>query len=253
MKQSATVYNYYQSYYLAKAWVELGLAELGHRGIGWEQTFADSGFVWENFICSGRCDMEFSLSWTANNLSQQFRTDNTCQSPFLLSGGQSFILPLFRDSGEYGLSQGFATGIGYTNLYGALQKSNIITNGITPVTFGMVVLSGNDLANNGIFFQTGDLREWLWKFLDSFDAYFRNLSNLASLTSPRGIAPYRFFFMISNSSQENISFCLSGEQALPTQQYYLQSQWTYDHQNLVLEAVYKQPIPDFLLNGYLNY
>ena len=62
MKQSATVYNYYQSYYLAKAGVELGLAELGHRGVGFEQIFSDPLFMSGNFLCAGRCSMTFILS-----------------------------------------------------------------------------------------------------------------------------------------------------------------------------------------------
>jgi hypothetical protein len=61
-KQSATVYNSYQSYYLAKAGIELGLSELGHRGIGFEQIFSDEVFLSGNFLCAGRCVLSFGLS-----------------------------------------------------------------------------------------------------------------------------------------------------------------------------------------------
>ncbi|MCX6822535.1 MAG: hypothetical protein NTX91_00870 [candidate division SR1 bacterium] len=258
MKQSATVYNYYQSYYLAKAGVELSLAELGHRGIGFEQTFSDASFLSGNFICAGRCSLSVGLSGMTTHLSQQFQTQSidssvtACQFPFVVSGGQSFILPLFQDNFIGSLTDGFTTSIVYTNLYGALAAAEIQTSNLSQVTFGMVVLSGNDLADNGIFFQTGDIKGGLPAFLTSFDTYFRNISALTDI-SREDISPYRFFFMISNSHQEPISFCLAGPQALPTQQYYIQSQGTYDHQTLGLEAVYKQPIPDFLLNGYLNF
>ncbi len=252
MKQSATVYNYYQSYYLAKAWVELSLAELGHRGIGFEQTFSDASFLSGNFLCAGRCSLTVGLSWTATNLSQQFWTDNTCQSPFVLSGWQSLIIPLFKDNFVGSLADGFTKPITYTNLYGALAAAEIQTTDLSQVTFGMVVLSGDDLAGNGIFFQTGNIKEGLTNFLTSFDSYFSSLAVLTDISNQE-ISPYRFLFMISNSSWEQISFCLAWPQALPTQQYYIQSQGTYDHQTLGLEAVYKQPIPDFLLNGYLQF
>ena len=132
-------------------------------------------------------------------------------------------MPVFRESQEYSLSQSFVTPIAYTNLYSALKNANINTEDSRQVTFGMVVLSGEDLASNGIFFQTGDLKEGLSDFLTSFDTYFRPLSSISDLSN-EDITPYRFFFMISNSSQENISFCLASEEALSTQQYYLKSQ-----------------------------
>lgn len=252
MKQSATTYNYYQSYYLAKAGVELGLTELGHRGVGFEQTFADSGFVQKNFLCGKRCDLTFALSWTSSYLSQQFRTDTTCKFPFVLSGGGSLIIPVFKDIFSWSLSDGFSQKISYQNLYKELRKANIIPSADSPVTFGMVVLSWEELASDGIFFQSGSLDGWLQSFLTAFDTQFREPQGISSLDR-RDISPYRFFFMISNPSDKDISFCVNVPWALPTQQYYLQSQWTYDSQKLWLEAIYKQPIPDFLLNGYLSF
>lgn len=252
MKQSATVYNYYQSYYLAKAWVELSLAELGHRGLGFEQTFSDPSFLSGNFLCAGRCSFSFGLSWTSTNLSQQFRTNETCQSPFVLSGGASLIIPLFKDKWVASLDEWFTLPIGYQNLYGALASATVETQSLDPVTFGIVVLSGEELAGNGIFFQTGILKEWPRLFLDSFGAYFWNLSSITNLSN-ENILPYRFYFLISNHASDQISFCLSAQQPLPTQQYYIKSQWVYDHQTLWLEAISKQPIPDFLINGYLDF
>jgi hypothetical protein len=39
-----------------------------------------------------------------------------------------------------------------------LASATIETQSLDPVTFGMVILSGEELAENGIFFQTGDLK-----------------------------------------------------------------------------------------------
>jgi hypothetical protein len=60
--------------------------------------------------------------------------------------------------------------------------------------------------------------------------------------------------MISNPTENTVvSFCLSSQEPLPPQQYYLKSRGKYDDQELGLEALYKQPIPDFLLNAYTDY
>ena len=126
----------------------------------------------------------------------------------MLSDGQSLIVPLFKDNFVGSLSDGFTTVMSYDNLYGALLAAEIQTSDLSQVTFGMVVLSGNELAGNGIFFQTGNIKEGLTNFLTSFDSYFRNLSALPDISN-QDISPYRFFFMISNSSQEPISFCLA--------------------------------------------
>jgi len=64
---------------------------------------------------------------------------------------------LFKDNFAGPLSDGFTKTISYTNLYGALAAAEIQTSDLSQVTFGMVVLSGDELAGNGIFFQTGDI------------------------------------------------------------------------------------------------
>ncbi len=252
IKQSATVYNYYQSYYLAKAGTELALSEIWYRGIWFEQTFFSSGFVVENFRCGWRCSFAYSLSWMTNVLSQQFWTSTWCQTPFVLSKWESFILPLFFDAFVGPLSEAFVSPISYANLYEHLLNSTLVTSDLYEVTFGMLVLSGWDLASNWFFFQTGSLKTWLPWFLSAFDGYFRSALWISNLTNTY-ITPYTLYFLISNARDQEISFCLQSTQPLPTQQYYIKSQWTYDHQTLWLEALYKQPIPDFLLNGYLRF
>jgi hypothetical protein len=95
------------------------------------------------------------------------------------------------------------------------------------------------------------LKTDLQTFLTAFDTRFRGLLWLSSLAG--NIWIYKFFFMISNSSADPVNFCMTSPWVLSTQQYYIKSQWTYDQQTLWLEAMYKQPIPDFLLNGYANF
>ena len=106
---------------------------------------------------------------------------------------------MFKDNFVGSLADGFTKPITYTNLYGALAAAEIQTTDLSQVTFGMVVLSGDDLAGNGIFFQTGNIKEGLTNFLTSFDSYFSSLAVLTDISNQE-ISPYRFLFMISNSS-----------------------------------------------------
>ena len=252
MKQSASTFNYYQSYYLAKWWIEFGLTELTHRGIGFDQVVNSwSAFISWNFLCAGRCDLRFALSWTSNMLSDNFRETSGCQDPFVLTGAQSLIVPLFKGNTPTSYGDSFSADITYTNLYDAMADINIDTTYDQEVVFGMLVLSGEDLSSDGIFFRTGDLENGLHGFLSDFQSYVHlaDISNIAN----QHIDPYRFYFMISNPGETKVTFCLASKVPLPTQQYYLKSRWAYDDQQLGLDAVYKQPIPDFLANGYMKY
>lgn len=252
MKQSATVYNYYQSYYLAKAGIELSLPELSHRGIWFEQSMSGLDILSGNFLCKEKCDMSFTLLGMSTVLGQQSVWISGCQSPFVLTEGSSLVVPLFRDRFSWSISAWFTSPIVYTNLYGALQHANLQSTSSAEVIFGMVVLSWEDLASDGIFFQTGDFPQWLSPFLDAFEQRFPTLLHISNLSNA-DISPYRFFFILSNPEDPPISFCLISQQALPMQQYLIKSQWRYNQQTLGLESVYRQAIPNFLLNGYLGF
>jgi hypothetical protein len=86
------------------------------------------------------------------------------------------------------------------------------------VVFGMLVLSGEDLAPDGIFFRTGNLQNDLPGFVSAFEPHL-DISNIRDAT----IEPYRFYFMISNPGQTKVAFCLFSKKPLPAQQYYLKS------------------------------
>jgi len=71
---------------------------------------------------------------------------------------------------------------------------------------------------------------------------------------------YKMYLMISNTSSTEQSFCLQTIPApngtmyvLPTDNFFIQSQSSYAHQSVVLDASYAQPIPGFLFNTYSSY
>ena len=69
-EQSVLTYQYYQSYYLAKAGVELQLAALPSRGYGFSRSLASgSRFLQDNFLCHGKCDLWTSIQGSSSLLS----------------------------------------------------------------------------------------------------------------------------------------------------------------------------------------
>ena len=66
---------------------------------------------------------------------------------------------------------------------------------------------------------------------------------------------YKMYLMISNTAHQQQSFCFQTlstptqvAATLPTDSYFLQSQASYDKQQVGLDASYAQPIPGFLFS-----
>ncbi len=270
MKQSAVVNSYYKTYYLSKAWIELGLVQIKHRGIGFDYTVnTGDQIVFDNFLCEPNCSLSTNISWTASLLSKKFRQENGsgCEFPYALSGGDSLIVPLFRDMYSWWVAGTFDTWINYQNLADVFKNDKIqIQNISSPdtVTFWLLILSGEELYENGVFFRSWSLNTIsLTEFRTAFETYMAGVNqNLAnSYWSSQFIEDgFKMYLMISNTAQVQQSFCLQTLSnpletvyILPTDTFFLQSQASYGNQNVALNASYAQPIPGFLFTTYSSY
>jgi hypothetical protein len=101
MKQSATVHNYYKAYYLAKAGLELSLAQVTSRGVGFEYTISNEDAIVSGNFFSGFDQSIYSLSTQISGmsmmLSKNFWQSTGCDTPYILAPGDTTIVPLFRD------------------------------------------------------------------------------------------------------------------------------------------------------------
>lgn len=270
MKQAATVQSYYKTYYLAKAWVELGLAQIQHRDIGFEYTVnTGDAIIMDNFLCQPNCSITTSLSGMAALLSQKFwqETESGCIHPYLLSGGDSLVIPLFRDKTSWTVSKTFDDQKEYENLAHLFKDTQIdfVSEFDGSVTFGILILSGQELYDNGIFFKKWTLNSTsLADFATAFETYMAgiNMQFANEYGSSQLIEKwYKMYFMISNSSTAVQSFCvkttsdtsLVSPGQLPTDTFSLQSQASYGGQKVVLDASYVQPVPWFLFDSYSTY
>ncbi len=273
MEQSAVVTAYYKSYYLAKAWIELWLSQISHRDVGFEYTVHTwDRIVRDNFFVGQEYELFTSISGTSALLSHQFWQSSGCDHPYEIAPGESFILPLFRDSFAASVIDTFMPP-SYTNL-ALLFKNNQITIDVKnggEVTYGMLILSWSELALNGAFFRPWTLSQWLDSFKDDFERYLSTID--ASLYPTESLLyknydkswlidnGFALYLMISNTSDTKESFCLSVQQSmqlptryvLPTDEFFLYSQASYAHQTVALEASYAQPIPGFLFSAYTDY
>lgn len=273
MKQSATVTSYYKAYYLSKAWIELGLTTIQHRGI-WFAYVVDTGsaIILENFLTGATYSLSTTISGTASLLSKKFRQEHTgCDFPYVLSGGESLILPLFRDITSWPIANLFDTGMKYENLATIFKNNQIRFDSEFDweTTFGMLILSGDELSQNGMFFKKWTLR-WLSTFKDEFENYLGTLDSVQYPLESQLKNNYekswlidngfRMFLLVSNSSSTSQSFCVhveAKEPAVPGQTdilsadtFFLQSQASYGNQIVALDASYAQPIPWFLFTTY---
>lgn len=273
MKQSATVTSYYKAYYLSKAWIELWLSTIQHRGIWFEYAVnTGSAIILENFLTGTSYSISTTVSGTASMLSKKFWQEHTgCDYPYTLSGGESFVLPLFKDITPWPITNLFATWIHYQNLANIFKNNQIqfISEFDWEITFGMIILSGDQLSENGMFFKKWTLR-WLSTFKDEFETYLGTLdsaeypleSQLKNNYEKSWLIDngFKMFLLVSNSSSSPQSFCVriaSSEPLLPwhidslsADTFFLQSQASYGNQIVALDASYAQPIPWFLFTTY---
>jgi len=259
IQQSAVVNSYYKTYYLSKAWLELGLAQIKHRGIGFNYTVnTGDQIVLDNFLCGPNCSLSASISGTASLLSKKFWQGSGCSSPYILSGGESLIVPLFRDNYIWDVVGTFTRPISGENLAAILKYGTIdfIPTWIPwKLIFGLLILSGQELHENWTYFQPGTMNgDGLTSFIKTFEKYYLPLDPTIANYYTNSDFPHFIYLLISNNDSYEQLFCLDlGKDILPTDTFFIQSQASYGNQKVALDASYAQPIPGFLFNTYSSY
>jgi hypothetical protein len=256
--------SYYKSYYLAKAWSELALSEITNRWIGFENVVsAWDKILLQNFFCKWWCKFAMSISGTSQYLSKNFIDDADCQNPFVLNTWSALILPLFKEVPEKNNYDIFTSPIKYQNMSDVL--SNIIFTWINIANpnvsiWILIVAWDKEIYTNWIFIQTWILNNNLiWKFKSDFENYSSNDTKINSrYTNDDYINEdwLKNYLLISNLDNANpISFCINVKnwEKIATEKFWVKSIWKYSKTNIWLEVEYKQPIPDFLANSYLNF
>ncbi len=253
--QYSQVASYYKTYYLSKAGIELALTQVKWRGLWFSYgVWSGDDVVLQNFIFSWSQGFESTLSGRSSLLSTDVWS-TTCTSPFVIWSWKTLMIPLFFDNYEWSIVESFGTGISYTNKSALLGQFTLLENQSPwTVSLGFLVTLWNELYQNGIVFMTG-MFEWniFEQFNNKIDGVFSSLEDFP-LLSWKTSNDFQNYLVIANTSDHEFSFCLQlpeGE-SLPLQQYGIKSLGAAGWQKLGLEAIYKQPVPSYLIETSLG-
>lgn len=243
---------YYKSYYLSKAWLELALTEIDNVDVWFSNVISGTDTIFTRNLCpSLDCSVSMNIQGRTNFLSEKFWEDsnsNTCNNPIVLSGWESFALPLFLQS--WPLSDASILWWDtkqYTSIVPDLSK--IVVNpkdnvfGDTKLNLSLVFQEIDDQLNN------------LYISSEDFDSDM--IKNWPGIKSLDQYSSSKLYLMISNLNAYPVWFCLSINGimdsrliTIPATKFYVVSLWNYQWKYVGMQAVYAQPIPSFMFYGY---
>lgn len=258
ISSSNSILSYYKAYYISNAWIELLLTEAKNKGIWFEfAIWTWSPIFQDNFECK-ECDFTAKMEWRSTTLSKEFwkETSGSCLSPIVLEQGESLMIPLIRDTSD----GSFWSQPIYENISSSLNWLHFVVSGDVgqEINVWLIILSGDELLDDGIFVRTWTLVNWtttIEHFLDEFNTemlrvqiWLRPLPDVFTSLD----YPFKNYLILANTQAWEISFCIKSDTPLPTDNFHITSNGMYHEQTIWLELIYRQPIPSFLMNSALG-
>lgn len=235
--------GYYKSYYLSKAWIELALTEIDNSGIGFSNAITWDNNIFTQNLCNGwNCSVDLTISGRAKNLNNYFWEGGSCtaENAFTLEWWESFALPLFLQDTwisnaeivqwnweSYSIANDIKNALNMTNPDGGNTRELTLS-----LVFPDLVNQLNYLYIATKNFDDSIIYSFIWEAVGEYD--------LAG----------DLYLMISNPEDTPVSFCFSSSVDLPATKFYVTSLWNYQWKYVGMQAIYAQPIPSFMFNGY---
>lgn len=263
LRYQSVAVGYYQSYYTAKAWLELALSLHAQRGIGFSTTIP-SEIIAENFDCGQDCVLQSSLLARSSFVQDAYWNQTSCTSGFTLQPWQSRAVPLFYDNGTGTLYNIFTSPMTYTSLIGSrrqLDLQNVQFGGLVDdIIIGMFVLSGTSLVPDGSFLQqysNTNIVTILPQFRDSYDDYVQ--LTLSQSSQDLLDQTLQHYLLIANAGTSTEQLCLTmdawlynADTMLWQEQSIMRSLGVFAGYRVGLQAVLNTAIPQYLLQTYTN-
>ena len=257
---------YYKSYYMSKAWLELALVEINNSNVGLSSNVTWwANIIVNNFDCED-CSFEMDIRWKSLFLSDKFWlwTGCTQENAFVLGPWESFLLPLFAQNNTDSINDIVGGRVGVQSLLEHIENLSIeaINTGVEPTNVNVWIffMSWDELLFDYIYIASGNLNSRLIQ--DYWSEFVRYYSNEVV----RSLQAYQAYLLLSNysSGSSTIPFCIrvetpsesygavNSDYRFPTTKYYVISLWKHKSKYVWLQAIYTQPVPNFMLNTYLN-
>ena len=230
-------FNYFRAFYLAKAWTELGLTEVYYREAGFNHSINswDAIVSWNlNESFSGfNPHFEMTISWSFANLTNDVRFSSDCNSDnkIVLGTWEWILISLFSDN-----TQDLEDMFTWTTDINLTQLKNI-----TDLKMEWLEQSGSNFTF------------WLFSYNENgsmVDVVVSQWNNLNDFLKGKTISQTRSYLTIKNSSNEDVSFCISSNdnQLIPSSDSLITVRGNYWDMEVWLQSIVKKWVPDWTLN-----
>lgn len=234
-------FNYFRSYYLSKAWVELALSEVYSHWDGFDDKISTDDFV-ENFTTSYHWELdennsisssfdwfkprfETTINWNFKYLVNDIRKDNYDWNEIILWPWAWMIIPLFSDISE----ERIPTTLKFKRFS----------------SFEDLSINSNDNIN--------DLMLWFFSFNEDWD--MENVHVIKKWTNDlhtflKNIKLWYFSYLtIKNSWKDEVKLYIDADwNLIPSSNFLITSRWYYGDMEVWLQSVVNKQIPSWSMN-----
>lgn len=252
-------YSYYKSYYYAKAWLELALAEIDNSDVWFSHVIWFWDVINQNFGGGGVFNV--NIMWRSPFLSNNFWQNTVCDESTALSipAKWSITLPMFYDDSS-----------AYGTIFSSVKTIQLLSNDRNKLSVQYLWDWYNyPKIDIWVIFQSWDSILWDYIYmtwLDFKESFFKNYFQEFGMLyweEPWNINigkdQYLSYIVVSNPTDDEIKFCIDAWSDTshkvywwPTTKYFISSRWEYKWKTVWLQAIYAQPLPSFFINPYVS-
>lgn len=249
---TASITQYYQSYYLANAWLELLLTKVKYRGLGYQEqlTSGDALVSLNGFRCpANNCAIQWSIVAMNTELSAQPLQNTSCSADtaYVMKPGGSIIIPLFRDDGPSSTLR--KSQQSFTNIY-VNPSFQFEFVGWVPSRIGLGFGLGSGAASQ--------LTEDDTMYLIASGTTNYDLTLNEFISQKFKFSEFDNFLVINNplwsgSVDSDVLFCLRSQgEALPTSTVLITALGQIGDRQVGIQAIKNVWLPDFLFQTYIG-
>ena len=232
-------FNYFRSFYLAKAWTELWLAEIYYSEAGFKHTInswdaiVTWNLVWNYTWFNPYFTM--SITWSFNYITDDIRFSNECSgdNKITLYSWDWIILPLFKDNITWSISNILTWHSDYILNLNDSEKFEFI--GLDP---------GINMTLSLLSYDMEDGEQIM------VDYYSEQGNNLRQFLNDKSLSYDKNYLTIVNYDHDEVSFCIgrSDHELIPYSDFLLTVHANYWDMEVWIQSVIKKEVPWLFMN-----